>query len=257
MAEDEEAQKKKIEDIVNATVDKRITEIQFAKDPSDDLKKFMYDKNYEELKLSREWAIKISAFTSAVYLGVITLVNSESGREIVTGEYRFVILIPLVIFALLGIINICLRHLSYLEYRNIQIGLQNDLNIHSWKNKGERIFPEPWENKIIFERKVFRWKIRLLGLFKNPSGYLFYVLYLVTISIVTAIVICHTPKKPAGDLQSLKDIKTQDSTIRSSLINILQSKEKLSVDVDTVIIKSVPAPKSPVKKKQPVGNKRN
>jgi hypothetical protein len=47
--------------------------------PDKDLMKFMYDKNYEELKLAREWSIKISAFTSAVYFGVITLANSDAG----------------------------------------------------------------------------------------------------------------------------------------------------------------------------------
>ena len=136
-------------DVVKAQIDAKIQEKMGERSdavkPDNDLEKFMYDKNYEELKLSREWAIKVSVFTSAVYFGVITLANSETGKAIVTGSYRISITILLAVFAGLGIWNIILRHFSYLEYRNIQIRLQNDLGIHSWSHDNGNVFLETWK----------------------------------------------------------------------------------------------------------------
>jgi hypothetical protein len=225
-----------VKNIVDLKLQEKIIDLKNAAEPDKDLKKFMYDKNYEELKLCRDWAIKVSAFTSAVYFGVITLANSESGKEIISGRNKGLILVFLSLFTLLGVWNICLRHLSYLEYRNIQIKLQNDLGIHNWRDNDKEIFPAGWKNGIDFNREVFSTKN---GLFKNKSGYLFYVFYLITTFAVTVVVIQNIRHKSQAEIDYLQATKSQDSLIKSSLVKILQSNERLSINIDTLNVRNV------------------
>ena len=236
-----------VKTILNAELEKKIVELKNAVAPDNDLKKFMYDKNYEELNLSRDWAIKVSAFSSAVYIGVITLVSSETGKEILEGTNKILVLIILSIFTFLGVWNICLRHLSYLEYRNIQIKLQNDLGVHTWKVDNEPIVPTRWQKKIDFDRGFSRQN----GLLKNKSGYLFYVFYLITTFVVTIIIIQNIPQKTTSEINYLKIIKNQDSIIRSqdsiikgSVIHFLQSNGKFSIKLDTLNVKNLSSTKN-------------
>lgn len=139
--------------------------------------KLIYETVYDELNRSRDWPIKIMAFTSAAYLAMFSLLKLDNNHMKVGCEIKFIASIFLLALLILTILIIVRQHKNYLRYRNVQINLQNLMKIHDWETNGEEILPIKWKKQIE------------VSVSAGFVGWFFYAFYIFTIAIITGVLI--------------------------------------------------------------------
>jgi hypothetical protein len=144
---------------------------------NDEHLKLMYENVYDELNRSRDWPIKIMAFTSAAYLALFSLLKLDKSRIDLDCWIKVVITILLLGFWALTVKIIIKQHLNYLEYSNTRINLQKSIGINNWKIDNKEIFPPHWGDSI----KINKWV--------RCHGWLFYAFYITIIALITILLI--------------------------------------------------------------------
>lgn len=143
-------------------------EIQIDKDEFSKFK-LMYDNNYDELNRCRDWPVKVLAFASALYAGLIGFVTLKSENQNVLVSLKIGLSVVVIWFSFYIITILKKQHLEYLKYRNIQIRLQKKLDIHAWTVNNEKIFTA-YEKELPVKTTT------------NALGWKFYRLYVITIT---------------------------------------------------------------------------
>lgn len=145
-----------------------------------DLEKFMYEKVYDELNRSRDWPIKIMAFASALFITLIGVLKIDNTSVQLNCETKLIISIILLVFALFTCGIIIRQHLNYVDYRNIQKGIQKE-----WKIDEINGIPLKW---IAYEaKKISFWR----GLKNGVWGWSFYAIYILAIACITICLILY------------------------------------------------------------------
>lgn len=139
--------------------------------------KFIYDKVYDELNRSRDWPIKIMAFVSAIYLAIIGLVELGQSSFQLTCLVKWIICMILFVFCFWTIVIIGRQHLNYLNYRNIQIRLQNRMGISDWSEGDNNVIPNNWAK----EKRV--------SLITGFQGWGFYAIYVISICAIAIVLV--------------------------------------------------------------------
>ena len=142
-----------------------------------DKEKFIYDKVYDELNRCRDWPIKIMAFTSALYFSLIGFIQVGINNFELTLLLKIIFSVIITIFWLLTIYIIIKQHYNYIDYRNIQIRLQNKMGIHEWQIDNKYIFPKYWRNE------------KDKSIYVGIQGWFFYAFYLTAIYLITVSVL--------------------------------------------------------------------
>ena len=143
-----------------------------------DLEKFMYEKIYDELNRSRDWPIKVMAFASALFITLIGIIKIDKQAVHLDCETKWIISIILLVFAFFTCGVIIRQHLNYVDYRNIQKGIQKE-----WKINEINGIPKKW---IDFDEK----EITILkGLKIGVWGWSFYAFYILAIAGITIYLI--------------------------------------------------------------------
>jgi hypothetical protein len=136
-----------------------------------DEQKFIYDKIFEELNRARDWPIKVSAFSSAIYLALFGFIQSE--KTIINCSEKWILSICMSLFLIYTIRIIIRQHLNYIEYRNIQIRLQKMLGIYEWRAENSIIFPKSWTDE------------KPKNIISGFQGWFFYAFYMIILYSIT------------------------------------------------------------------------
>lgn len=140
-----------------------------------ELLKIMYENVYDELNRSRDWPIKIMAFATGVDVAIYGLLKFN-GNDQLHIVVKLILGFIVFIVTRVTVKNILKQHSEYKKYRNIQRGIQKELQIQNFNVGGVAIFPPEWTNFITDLKDS---DVRRFGL-----GYQFYVIYISSLSAI-------------------------------------------------------------------------
>lgn len=148
-----------------------------------ELLKFMYGNVYDELNRSRDWPIKIMAFASGVDVAIYGLLKFNENCQF--GAFsKGILLVIVFIVTLFTVNNILNQHRRYKEYRNIQKGIQRELEIQHLKTENNPIFPDYWTEFIPHKPSYKKGSNGKWGL-----GYIFYVTFIIALAAIAFFLI--------------------------------------------------------------------
>lgn len=148
-----------------------------------ELLRLMYSNVYDELNRSRDWPIKIMAFASGVDVAIYGLLkfNENSHLGLLSKIFLVIIVLIMTIFTRSNILN---QHRNYEQYRNIQRGIQKELQIQHLMTAGDPIFPNYWTEFVPDKKSKTKFTAGKWGL-----GYRFYITFIVALASIALLLI--------------------------------------------------------------------
>lgn len=140
--------------------------------------RFMYDKVYDELNRCRDWPLKILGITSGLYITILAFLLTFADQFKISSSAKWILFIVICIFWIFCLWILGIQHLRYLDYRNIQIRLQNQMGVQNWTVGGKRTIPKEWDRELS------------VGLWTNWQGWIFYAFFISCLSGFSIYVIC-------------------------------------------------------------------